>query len=156
MSNVTIERITEESIEDVAYILRNLRPIDYHEFISAGAIPADLHGLESVRASGEHRYLARYKGRPVFAYGMVPYWPHAMSAWGFGTPDAWRAFPAITRHVRSFQFGRPTRLEVRLPESCVQSIEWMKKAFNAVEEARGLQGLSVYGEPYVQLAAQYN
>jgi hypothetical protein len=44
--------------------------------------------------------VARLEGHPVMAFGAVLVDPTTVTVWGFGSEDAAKVGPAVTRHVR--------------------------------------------------------
>lgn len=151
MNSVEIAPASSVWGPEIEYLLRNLRPSDYHEFVSVGAVP-EVEGLRLLR-SVDDGHVALLRGVPVFAFGTAPMWPHVRQVFGFGTPDTPKVIPAVTRFARQWTMPGVTRLEVRVPASCVHSIAWLKSAFGATEEAV-LHGYSIFGEPYIQLSRE--
>lgn len=133
------------------YLLNNLRPSDLHEFYSVGAVP-EVEGLHLLQTADD-AHVALLRGVPAFAFGTAPMWPHVRQVFGFGTTDTPRVIPAVTRFARAWTMAGVSRLEARVPASCVHSIAWLKTAFGATEEAV-LHGYSIFGEPYVQLSRE--
>lgn len=142
--------------EDVLHLARNIRPIDYHEFASVGAEP-EVHSVRMLNAVEPDVLVGYLDSVPAFIFGAVPQWPHTRAGFGFGTKDATRVIPAMTKAARTWfawmaQDG-VTRIEVRIPASCTQSIKWLTSSFDAEVEAT-LRGVSIFGEPYKQLGLE--
>lgn len=155
--SVEIRRGEKVTYEDVHHICSRLRATDEHEFSSVGYLPE--YGwilVNNCAVTGGEAFVAFLRGEPVFAFGTNGSFPHVRWLWGFGTDKATRVMPEVTRFVKEEWLPRMMhsgvrRIEVRLPRSCTQSIEWLK-SFGMYIESDDVRHLSLTGEPFVQLA----
>lgn len=154
-NRVSIYDATRGCDIELAETLRNMRERDLHEYYAVGSDP-DVDAWGMIKAS-PRAFIALKDTEPVFAFGYINSYPHVALVWGFGTDDANKAIPAITKYGREVFLpelfkGGITRLEVRVPSSCAKSAAWLMYNFGARCECSNLEGLSVTGEPMWQLA----
>lgn len=140
----------------VAYVVENMRADDAHEWLCVGADPANANlGV----LGGDDTWLARIGDEPVFVWGTrqaSPMLPHVRGLFGFGTDKTRRVIPFLTRWGKSWWMPHAfndlgtSRVEVRVPRTCENSIKWLIGLGMRVETS--ITGMSLNEEPHVQLA----
>jgi hypothetical protein len=134
------------------YILKRLRPANFHEIISVGSTPAN---ALSFIEHAEDKWVISYKGEPTYVFGSHQSYPHVRHIFGLGTDRTTRIIPYLTKFVRTawgpMHFGSGTlRIEVRVPVSCSAAIGWLMKL--GMKPECSLAHFSITGEQYMQLA----
>jgi hypothetical protein len=152
--SVSIVPGAQVSVEDVDYIIANMRSEDKHEVMSVGANMR--HAFALYNHATQDCQVAYLNDEPVFVFGSRSSWPHVRGIFGFGTDKTTRVIPEMTRWInavwkpRVFNELGALRIEVRLPLSCDHSINWLSKL--GMKRECEIDGFSITGERYVQLS----
>lgn len=143
-------------LSDVLDIVDNLRPEDQYEF-TAGGIVDNHQAAAYFMTASQNAYVFFYKDRPAFAFGTIRA-PNGIDClFGFGTPQAVRCMPFMTRWgltywlPKLFEEEGSVRVEVRVPTASTHSIEWLTKGCGMIVECI-VKHASATGEPMAQLA----
>jgi hypothetical protein len=147
--------ILEATLRDVSFIAANLNADDEAECF--GVLPSGTTSLEMaqmVMAASSLKWVAYYKQQPVMAFGASQDWHRdwAWSAWMFGTKDAPKAVPKVTRHIRgvlipSLMEAGATRVEAISHAGHVRAHSWLSSL--GANEALILRGYGRDNQNYV-------
>lgn len=93
--------IIPATLRDISYVAANMTDADWAECaaqLPEGSTPIEVAYLSHAADSG-HNYIVTRRGQPIAAFGVCQdtFRPWAWKAWMYGTADAPRAVPEISR-----------------------------------------------------------
>lgn len=131
--------IKPATMRDVSYIAANLRDGDREEI--SCQVPEGLGSavIAAYSLSGGQAWVAFYRGQPAMAFGVTYMTEYALSGWAYGTKNAERVIPAVTRFVwstlaRGWAMAGIRRIEARTLETHTSAHRWLEAA-GAVKES---------------------
>lgn len=91
--------IRQAVLRDASYVMAHMRPADVEEVMCQIPPNTKRHELAYNLLMGCEAYTAHVKDVPVAFFGTSPINVACLSVWALGTPEIWRAVPAINRFM---------------------------------------------------------
>jgi hypothetical protein len=156
-SSVQIAQAVPTMVSLVTSELRSADLIEIEAFFGS-LDQIDQKLTKIVLASGPTAWAALVNSEPALIFGVFvcPDTPHLGVAWGFGTDQAWRTIPQVSRFIRrlvvpAFLAAGVRRVEVRVLADNKSSVSWLRKSMGATLEAE-LADHGVAGQTFLQFA----
>lgn len=133
-------QLERDDFDGILHVARNMREWDRREIYATRWSDEPEGIVATVVAGGGPSWVARHKGVPAAACGIVALWPGVWSPWAFGTADFPKVARLLTRLGRrailpAVRNASGHRLEVKSMDGHTDAHRWMKACFGAEREA---------------------
>lgn len=132
--------LARDDFDGILHVARHMREWDRREIFATRWSDEPEGVVASVQAGRGPSWVARYRGEPAAACGIMALWPGVWAPWCFGTDKFPRVARLLTRLGKeaimpAVRNANGHRLEVKSMDGHTDAHRWLEVCFGAEREA---------------------